>query len=200
MNLARAIDKFALSPVYGWDYADTEWIDTSVRGRLQVYDRVISSHGYSQKKRVLTVARDVTIPSLYDLVRVGDLGPAYMIENATLDVEGDDAYASSFSLHMASFHLQVCKRDTVKLRSGVQALDDEEILFDTWGDIDRFSNADSTEFENTTFTVSMFTLPSSVVLDTDMYIRRVDNGQLFDVNEVYQQLRLPVARCQRRGS
>lgn len=195
-NLSRALGRFAQSPVLGWDGG--AWVDTGLRGRLQVYDRFITERDFGQRKRILTIAGNVALPE-YGVVRLEGSDTAYMVESSVEDMEGTDVYATTFALHEAAFQVQVCKMATAVTQSGVKRPAGEQVLATTWVDITRYSSVDSREFQNTDYTIYTVYFPVGTPLDTDSYVRRVDNGEVLDINEVFQSLEIPAARCLRRG-
>lgn len=199
MRLSRALEKFANTPILYWDPIGYEWLDSGLRCRLQSYDRFISERTFGQKKRILTLADRVTIPDEQNIVRLGDSEVVFMVESYNEDISGEEVYGSYYQIHESPFQIQVCKRATTAARSGARLDAGELVLAETWADIERFSTGDSREFSNTDYTTFTLTLPRGTPLDTDSYIRRLDTGEILDINEIFQGLDLPVARGQRRG-
>lgn len=199
-DLARALGRFAHTPLLGWNAATSVWDDTGLRGRLQVYDRFITERDFGQRKRILTLAGDQALPDAYSVIRLGTAPTVYMLESLNKDIEGEDVYATTFALHQAPFHVQVCREAVTVLQSGVKhKTGAEEVLFDTWVNLSRYSAVDSREFPLTDFTIYTVYFPRNVVATTDMYVRRLDNSELLDITEVFQSLEIPAARVQRRG-
>lgn len=199
-DLARALARFAHTTLVGWNNSTSVWEDTGLRGRLQVYDRFITERDFGQRKRILTLAGDKALPSAYAVLRLGTGTTAYLLESANEDIEGDVIYGTVFALHEAPFHVQVLKEATVTLQSGVKRkTGGETVVYDTWVNISRYSSVDSREFPMTEYTVYSVYFPRNVALTTDMYVKRVDTGELLDITEVFQALEIPAARCQRRG-
>lgn len=200
MDLSRAIGKFAQSTVYGWDSVALAWEDTALRGRLQVYDKFISEREFGQRKRILTLAGDQTLPADYGVVRLGNTATVYIVEGLTNDVEGDEAYGTVLSLHEAPFAVQICRDATEPLASGgKRKTGATTVLHTTWVNISRYSSVDSKEFANTDYTIYTVYFPRGLALDTDMYVKRVDTGEILDITELFQTLSIPAARCQARG-
>lgn len=199
VDLSRAIGRFATTPVFGWDAVYGSWENTGLCGRLQVFDRFITERDFGQRKRVLTMPGLVAMPAPFTVVRMGTTPAAYMIESEVSDVEDCEAYATVFTLHQAAYKVQVCKKTTSSSRSGVALNTGEQILATTWVDITRFGSSDSREFNNTDYTTYTIFFPQGTPLDTDSYVRRMDNNEILDINEVFHSLELPAARCQRRG-
>lgn len=199
-DLARALGRFAQTPVLGWNAATSNWDDTGLRGRLQVYDRFITEREFGQRKRILTLAGEATLPSTYAVIRLGNSTTSYLLESLNNDIEDSDVYATTFALHQAPFHVQVCKEAVTTLQSGVKhKTGAEQVLFDTWVNLSRYSAVDSREFPLSDFTIYTVYFARDVVPTTDMYVRRLDNDDVLDITEVFQSLEIPAARCQRRG-
>lgn len=199
-DLSRAIGRFATTPVYGWNAATGYWEVTDLFGRLQVHDRFITERDFGQRKRILTLAGDRTLPSTYGVVRLGDSATAYLLESANEDVDGSGVYGTVFALHEAPYRATICKEVTTTLQSGVKRKTGaEQVLFDTWVNLTRYSAVDSREFSLTDFTIYTVYLPRNVAATTDMYVRRADNGEVLDITEIFQSLEIPAARCTRRG-
>lgn len=199
-DLARALGRFAHTPLLGWNALTSVWDDTGLRGRLQVYDRFITERDFGQRKRILTLAGDQALPGSYDVIRLGNSPTVYLLESLNKDIEGEDVYATTFALHQAPFHVQVCREVVTVLQSGVkQKTGAEEVVFDTWVNLSRYSAVDSREFPLSDYTIYTVYFPRNVAATTDMYVRRVDNNEVLDITEVFQSLEIPAARCQRRG-
>ncbi len=199
MKLSRAHGRHARSPVYYWDPIGFEWIDSGLRARLQVYDRFISARAFGQKKRILTLAGLAAINDDQSIVKVGDSNTVFLVESLNEDVEGPDVYASTYSVCEAPYAIELCQRATTTAASGVKTLGAEQILAQTWVDMERYSASESRQFENTDYTVYSVLFPKGLTLTTDMYIRRLSDGAILDINEIYTSLELPLARCLRRG-
>jgi hypothetical protein len=197
-NLKRCHSKFTKTPVLGWNATTSAWVDTGLKGRLQVYDRFITERDFGQRKRILTIAGKPTLPA-YNVVKLEGSDVAYLIESSVEDMSGTDVYATTLALHEAAFAVQVCKKTTVASQSGIKRVDGEQVLATTWVDITRYTAEVSAEFKATNFTVYTVYFPRGTPLDTDSYVRRIDNGEILDINEVFQALDIPAARCQRRG-
>lgn len=199
-NLARALGRFAHTPLLGWNGTTSVWDDTGLRGRLQVYDRFITEREFGQRKRILTLAGEQTLPLTYSVIRLGNSSTVYLLESLNNDMEASDVYGTTFALHQAPFHVKVCKETTVVLQSGVKKKTGAEtVLFDTWVNMSRYSAVDSREFGLTDYTIYTVYFPRNVLPTTDMYVRRLDNNEVLDITEVYQALEIPAARAQRRG-
>lgn len=199
-DLARALGRFAQTRLVGWNTSTSAWEDTGLYGRLQVYDRFITERDFGQRKRILTLAGDQVLPSAYAVLRLGNGSITYLLESANEDIEGDDIYGTVFALHEAPYHVQVCKETTVTLQSGVKRKTGAEtVVYDTWVNISRYSSVDSREFPMTEYTIYSVYFPRNVAPSTDMYVRRLDNGDVLDITEMFQSLEIPAARCQRRG-
>lgn len=197
-NLKRAHSRFTKTPVLGWNEAGKVWVDTGLRGRLQVYDRFITERDFGQRKRILTIAGKPVLPA-YNVVKLEGSEVAYLIESSVEDMGGTAVYATTLALHEAAFAVQICKKTTVDSQSGIKRVSGEQVLATTWVDISRYTAAVSAEFKATNFTVYTVYFPRGTPLDTDSYVRRIDNGEILDINEVFQALDIPAARCQRRG-
>lgn len=198
-DLSRALGRFANTPLMGWNGVASAWEDTGLRGRLQVYDRFITERDFGQRKRILTLAGDKALPADYAVVRLGNSPTAYLLESVNQDIEGLEVYGTTFALHQAPFNVQVCQETTVTLQSGVKRKTGEQVLFDTWVNISRYSSVDSREFALSDYTIYTVYFPRNVAPTTDMYIKRLDNAEVLDITEVFQNLEIPAARCQRRG-
>lgn len=199
-DLARAFGRHAHTPILGWNGTSGAWVDTGLRGRLQAYDRFITERDFGQRKRILTLAGDQSLPAPYAVIRLGDSTTVYLLESLNKDIEGAGVYGTTFALHQAPFHVQICKEVTTVLQSGVKhKTGAETVLYDTWVNMSRYSAVDSREFPLSDYTIYTVYFPSNVVPTTDMYVRRLDNGELLDITEVYQSLEIPAGRCQRRG-
>lgn len=198
-DLGRALSRFAQTRLIGWNSATVTWEDTGLRGRLQVYDRFITERDFGQRKRILTLAGDQVLPPLYAVVRLGSGNTAFLLESANEDMDGDEIYGTTFALHEAAFHVQVCKQATLALQSGGKRKAGESVIADTWVDITRYSSVDSREFPMTEYSIYTVYFPRNVVPTTDMYVKRLDTGEVLDITEVFQSLEIPAARCQRRG-
>ena len=196
-DLSRSIAAFAKTPVLGWN--GSAWVDTGLKGRLQVYDRFITERDFGQRKRILTLAGDRTVAPSYNVLRMGGANTVYLLESIIEDVDGTNLYATTWALHEAAFPAQICKMATETSRSGVKLKSGEQVLASTWVDVTRYSSVDSREFANVDYTIYTVYFAKGTVLDTDMYLRRLDNGEILDINEVFQALELPAARCLRRG-
>lgn len=196
-NLARSLGAFAKTPVQGWN--GSAWVDTGYRGRLQVYDRFITEREFGQKKRILTLAGDRTKVPSYNVLRLKGSNTVYLLESIVEDMAGTNLYATTYALHEAPFQAQLCKMITAESQSGVKLYESEQVLATTWVDISRYSAVDSSEFAVTDYTIYTIYFAKGTVLDTDMYLRRVDTGAMFEINEVFQALEIPAARCLSRG-
>ncbi len=199
MRLSRAHSRHAKSTVYYWDPIGYEWLDSGLRARLQVYDRFISERSFGQKKRILTLSGLAEIQDDQSIIRVGDSQTVFLVESLNEDVSGEEVYASTYSVREAPFEVELCQKEVISTASGAQVLGEEQILAPTWVDIERYSAVDSREFPNTDYTVYTVSFPKGLVLSTDMYLRRISDGMVLDINELYLNLELPAARCQRRG-
>lgn len=199
MNLSRAHGKHAKTPIYYWDPIGYEWLDTGMTGRLQVYDRFISERTFGQKKRVLTMAGLQPINDDWSTIRLGDSETVFLVENLNEDIEGEGVYASTYSLREAPYVVYLCSRAEVVSASKVKVLGDEQIHAEIWVDMERYSAVDSREFDNTDYSIFTVSFPKGLIITTDMYIRRASDDAIFDINEIYNNLELPAARCQKRG-
>lgn len=199
-DLARAFGRHAHTPILGWNGTTSAWDDTGLRGRLQAYDRFITERDFGQRKRILTLAGDQSLPAPYAVIRLGNSTTVYLLESLNKDIEGSVVYGTTFALHQAPFHVQICKEVTTTLQSGVKKKTGAEtVLFDTWVNMSRYSAVDSREFPLSDFTIYTVYFPGNVHPTTDMYVRRLDDGELLDITEVFQSLEIPAARVQRRG-
>lgn len=195
-DLSRCLSAFAKTPVLGWN--GSAWVDTGLRGRLQVYDRFITERDFGQRKRILTLSGNPAMPA-QKVLKLQGSDTVYLLESAVEDMAESSVYATTWALHEAAFPVQVCKKTEVVSQSGVKLAGAEQVLLTTWVDITRYSSVDSKEFANTDYTIYTLFFAPGTVLDTDMYVRRVDNGLTLEINEVFQALELPAARCQGRG-
>lgn len=198
-NLSRAIGRFAQTPVLGWSPQSSAWVDTGLRGRMQVYDRFITERDFGQRKRILTLAGNQPFPAGVGVVRLEGSATPYLLESSVEDIEGSEVYCSTFTLHEAPYPVQICKMATEKTQSGVERNAGERVLANTWVDISRYSSVDSKDFAAVDYTIYTVYFPNGTPLDSDTYVRRLDNGEVLDISEVFQALDIPAARCQRRG-
>lgn len=196
-DLSRSIGAFAKTPILGWN--GSVWVDTGLTGKMQVYDRFITERDFGQRKRILTLSGDQTIAPSYGVMRLLGASTIYLLESIIEDVDGANLYATTWALHEAAYPVQICKMATETTRSGVQVKSGEQVLATTWIDLTRYSAQDSREFANTDYTIYTAYFAKGIALDTDTYLRRLDNGEVLDINEVFQALELPAARCLRRG-
>jgi len=199
MRLSRAIGRQAKTPVYYWDPIGYEWLDSGLRARLQVYDRFISERSFGQKKRILTLSGLATIEDDKSIIRLGDSETVFLVESLNEDIEGDTVYASTYSVREAPYEVDLCNRAKTTAASGLEVLGAEQVLATTWVDIERYSAVDSREFANTDYTIFTVSFPKGLTLSTDTYLRRKSDGMVLDINELFFNLELPAARCQRRG-
>ena len=199
-DLSRAHSRVDHTIVMGWNSTTHVWEDTLLRGRLQAFDRFISDRDFPQRKRILTMAGEQELPTGYGAVRLGSHPNVYLVEHTTLDMADDKVYATTFLLHEAPFHVQICKETVTTLQTGVKhKTGGETVFYDTWIDISRYASVHSKEFALTDFTVYTVSFPHNLVLDTDMYVRRLDTGGMLDIVELYHTLENPTARCHARG-
>lgn len=196
-DLSRAVGRFARTPILGW--TGSAWVDTGLRGRLQVYDRFITEREFGQRKRILTLAGQHEAGIPYSLLKLQGSNLVYMLESTLEDHEDEQVYATSWSLHEAPYPAQLCRMATQTSRSGVKIADGEQVLSQLWVNLSRYSSVDSREFQNTDYTIYTVTFPRGTVLDTDMYLRLPGLGVTVDINEVFPAIDLPAARCLSRG-
>jgi hypothetical protein len=196
-DLSRSIGAFSKTPILGWN--GSVWVDTGLTGKMQVYDRFITERDFGQRKRILTLAGDRTVAPPYGVLRLLGASTIYLLESIIEDVDASNLYATTWALHEAAYPVQLCKMATESTRSGVKVKTSEQVVETTWVDITRYSAVDSKEFTNTDYTIYTAYFAKGIAPDTDMYLRRLDNGEVLDINEVFQALELPAARCLRRG-
>ncbi len=198
MKLGSAISRFARNQIYGWNATTLVWEDTGARGGLQVYDRFITERSFGQKKRVLTIPRDFTIPEKYSLVKVGNADEVFLIEHRNADIRFNDPYCYTYSLRDAKYHCTVRVESQAVNAAGVKLKTGITDLFQTWIDIDRFTSAGSTRFEETEFTIVTMTFPRGSVLSTDYYVD-LDDGSRYNIDEIYDALDAVQAKGKRIG-
>lgn len=198
MDLGRAANRFTNSPILAWDLTTEDWEPTGCNGALQVFDRFVTERTFGQKKRIMLVGRDDKLPDDMSVILLEGSEEAFMVEKFNEDVRHGRLYSYIYLLHEAPFLANICKSTSTTNAAGVKISDGELVMQRNWVDIDRFTGAPSKTFEETEYTVTTMTFPRGAIVDTDSYIK-LDNGERYNVDEIYTSLDLIGARGKRIG-
>lgn len=198
MDLNRAISKFAKTEILSWDSVEEDWEPTGCYGALQVFDRFITERSFGQKKRILTVARDFTLPTDLSIVRLDGSDQAFLVEKFNEDVRFGFHYTHTYLLHEATYYVSICKETKGTNAAGVKIAGSETVVQKTWVDLERFTGIPSTVFRESDITIVNMTFPKNALVDTDSYVK-MSNGDRYNVDEIYVNLELIGARGKRIG-
>lgn len=198
MDLGRAVSRFANTQILYWDTTELSWIETEFYGGLQVFDRFITEREFGQKKRILTVSSNGRLDDDITMVRLLGSEESFLVEKFNEDVRFSDLYSYVYLLHEAPFYVDVCKTSTTTLASGAKVTSGETVLESIWVDITRYSGTPSRTFEETEYSILNMTFPRGSVVDTDCYLK-TENGDRYNVDEIYYSLDLIAAKGKRIG-
>lgn len=199
MDLGRASNRFTNSPILVWDLISGDWVETGCGGALQVFDRFVTERTFGQKKRIMLVGRDDKLPLDNAVIRLEGSEESFMVEKFNEDVRHGRLYSYIYLLHEAPFLCDICKTTTEENAAGVKLSTGELVVQQNWVDIDRFTGAPSKTFEETEYTVTTMTFPRGALVDTDSYLK-LENGDRYNVDEIYTSLDLIGARGKRIGN
>ncbi|RKX81770.1 MAG: hypothetical protein DRP70_17325 [Spirochaetes bacterium] len=194
MDLSRALERFATTPILYLDPVTGDWEDTGLCGSLQVYDRFITDRAFGQKKRVLNLPAGDPLPEEYGNFCLEGGAANYILESLNEDVRNGEAYGYSYLLRVASVEAQVIADVTEELSSGASAITGEEVIETHWIDVERYRSENSKTFDDVEYTTSTLSLPGIATVDVSHKIRLVESGDVYTVSEVFDSLKLTVVR------
>jgi len=182
MRLDRAIAKFAKNEIWGWNHGRQCFELTGKKGSLQVYDRFISDRTFGTKKRILLLPRQDYVPSQYDYIRIGDSVARFMMDSLNEDVYSNGPYANTYLLREAKYRVEIGSFRGEQRASGFGGKKEFVVDVEVFGDYERYTGTNSTEFNTVDYTVSDIFLPLSVDIDSTKVLR-ID-GKMYEVSEV----------------
>ena len=197
MNLNRVAKKLHRTPIRFWDREASEWINTGVTGRLEVYDRFLADRSFGQRKRNLLTDPENTIPADVTLIRVGDLTHPYMVESRNHDATGQGSHLVTHTLHHAPLKIDVYRQTGSQRPSGAVGDPKLELVDTTWGNCDRYGDTNARGGLGTSFTVMSVYMPRDVKIDGDCLLK-VD-GEMLSIKEISPQLGIRLVRAQKWG-
>lgn len=199
-RLQRAVARFNRSTVEGYNHVTKAWEPAVGIGSLQVYDRFITERSFGQKKRILYCGEGNQFDSSkYQLIRVSGEDRVYMVESRNADVTEDSSYAHAYLLKTCSSVVTIKKLQSTSIRaSGVGSDSSLVTLDEVWGDIERYSSANSREFHDVDYTIVTISLPKYAQVDSDCTL--TVEGVDYDVTEVTDNLDLKLVRAQGLGT
>lgn len=195
MDLSRAIAKFAKNEVLGWSQSRQCFEPTGFRGSLQVYDRFITDRTFGTKKRVLLLPKGQYIQSQYEYIRVGDGLARFMVDALNEDSYDNTPYATSYLVREAKYRVEIGFWQGETRASGTGGKKYFAVEQEVFGDYERYTANNSSEFSTIDYTVSDVFLPMSVEIDSTK-ILRID-GKLYEVTEVSRVSNLQWIRAQK---
>lgn len=181
MRLRDVASYFSRTPIYGWD--GSGWTDTGVFGTYYPYDRFISERPFGLKRRMLEINPETPLPSGFSVIKVGLLGPIYMVGTANHDIMGVP-YSSILLLHEATRLGKLIRMTKVTDASGVTAHLTKVEIPDQWCDVERISFVNTREFPGTRLSDTCLRFPAgtTVLRDDEALIDSI----YYDIEEVYE--------------
>lgn len=197
MDLSRAVAKFAKNEILGWNVARKCFEPSGKKGSFWVYDKFISDRTFGTKKRILNLPRQDFIPSKYEYIRVGNGLARFMVDAVNEDIYADTPYANTYLLREARYEVEIGAMQGVTKASGMGGKQVFVVETTIFGDYERYTANNSTEFNTVDYTVCDIFLPLSTQIDSKKLLR-ID-GKLFEVTEVARVSNLLWVRGQKYG-
>lgn len=195
MDLSRAIAKFAKNEILGWNDARQCFEPTGRKGSFAVFDRFITDRTFGTKKRSVLLPRRDYIPSQYEYIRVGDSLARFMVDAINEDAYANTPYANTYLVREAKYRIEIGFWQGEKRASGTGGRKYFAVERVVFGDYERYTANNSSDFSTVDYTVSDIFLPLSVEIDSTK-ILRVD-GKLYEVTEVSRVSNLLWIRAQK---
>jgi len=199
MNLGRAIGKFCDLQVYGWNSDREKWVSVGVKARLSTFDRFITERTFGQKKRILHLSGDDTLPEGYPAYKLESVDTVFLLESSNQDAWAGDSYGRFYLVRAAPHKVKLCKQSYLERSSGARQSSGVEVLGKFWVDIERYSATSARKFEEVEYSRVNITFPKEAPVDSDCYIV-LENGFRYNVDEVYDTLDLIGAKGKAVGS
>ena len=183
MDLNRTVQKFALTPLAGWD--GSSWVESVGFGTLEVYSRFITERTFGAVKRVLMCS--VPLPTAYKAVRTPD-GGVYLLSFKNHDMAAGTVYNYIYMLQESLFNAVVISFTQASTASGMGGDLTEVPSAPMPCYLERYSSTSSSEADAAVYSRTRILLPEGTVVDTDDEIEA--DGLRYRVNEVSKELSL----------
>lgn len=198
MKLGQAVDYFSTIPLDGLAGVGV-WDRKICYGSFMTYDRFISARSFGQKLRLFQTNSGGPIDENYHVVRTPD-GVSYIVDSHNVDMGGAhlfEQYNNIYQLRRADEEAEIISLTPARSASGLKGIGASEVSSIVPCDVERLSSSGSVEMRHVTTTVSLVTMPGDTVVTTDHELRI--GGDMFDIREVFKNLRTIVARVDIRG-
>jgi len=179
MNLSKAANYFAQSPVSGWN--GTDWDEEVSLVTLLPFDRFISEREFGNKRRHLLVPEKDPLFHNYSVIRFDASNEVYLVGLTNHDIFVD-VYSQVVLVHRAQFQGTLHGWSTSTAASGMKKGASRSNLGTFWCDTERVTVTNSPEFDGISFSQMTVTLPRDCPADTDNEIAA--NGKFYDLKEV----------------
>jgi len=193
MRLKRAANWFNQTSIYTWD--GTTFVDSGVRGNLQVYDRFVSEREFGIKRRMLLVNPDTPLSG--QVIRVGISGPVYLRGEVNRDIQIAE-YSLIYLLHLARFTGQLVELQKSYAASGMAKGVQDHSLGTFHCDYERVTFSNSTEFSQVRVTDATVTLPAGAPANAEHEF--IVDGKRYVLQEVYTTAGFLQARAQEKNA
>ena len=199
MDLDRAVRKFAENPILKWDYTNSVWVPTGIKGSLAVYDRFISDRAFGQTKRIILTALEdhLNLAEVKGVYMMEGNSARFMLESVNEDTMMSVNYANVYMAHDVAYPVEIKKNSGTARASGIAKKDTPVVVDTTWCDYNRYSAVNSSDMPSVDYTTINLFLPRGTIVDTDCFVEL--DGGIFDVNEISTSLNILICRAQRRG-
>lgn len=177
MKLGDAANYFANTPISGWN--GTAWVANVTTVTLLPFDRFVSDHETSNKRRFLLIRPDDTTFDTYSVIKLPN-GEAYLVGMHDSDIAVSE-YSKSLLIHRAPFQVELFGFTAVKKASGMSGSVTRTSLGHYWGDTERITFTTSKEFDQIAFTQATLTLPRDCPVDTQHEI--AVGGKYYTISE-----------------
>lgn len=182
MGLKTAANYFVRTPIYGW--SGTAFVPTGAKGALDPYDRFVSEREFGLKRRMLLVHPEHAIPSQYNVIRIGQSGPIYMLGWMNEDIYADQPYSLVYLICIANETCQIVRLQKTTKASGMGS-SIVDVPVGTFHCVtERVTYTNSPEFSQVRISDATITLPLDCPVNVDHEI--IVGSKRYVVQEEYR--------------
>jgi hypothetical protein len=179
MRLATAANRFARTPISGWN--GTAWVANVTTVTLLPFDRFISEREFGNKRRFLLVRPNDTTFDTYSVIKLPSQ-EIYLVGMHDSDIQVDE-YSRSLLIHRVQGLADLIGFTKVIKASGMAGTAVRAVLRQVWCDTERVTSSKSKEFDQIAFTQVTLTFPRDCVVDTENEVQI--GGQYYTLSESY---------------
>ena len=183
MNLNRPVQKFAKTPVDGWNVSG--WTNNIGKGAIEVYSRFITERTFGAVKRILLCAEP--LPNEFTTIRIPD-GTRYLLSYLDKDIAESTIYNYVYLLQEVSADARVITSSYSETASGMGGDETETPSVDIPCYLERYSGTASKAADSLVYSRVRFLLPRGTVVDTDDELEI--GTKRYIINEVDNELSL----------